>query len=63
MISLIQQMNLTIIYFYGFIEKKEDIEDPVSLPSYSEFVEFGLDNTMTNVSADGQNITVTGHTF
>lgn len=47
--------------FLWLHRKKGDIEDPVSLPSYSEFVEFGLDNTMTNVSADGQNITVTGH--
>lgn len=49
--------------FLWLHRKKGDIEDPVSLPSYSEFVEFGLDNTMTNVSADGQNITVTGHTL
>jgi hypothetical protein len=47
--------------FLWLHRKKGGIEDPVSLPSYSEFVEFGLDNTMTNVSADGQNITVTGH--
>ena len=49
--------------FLWLHRKKGGIEDPVSLPSYSEFVEFGLDNTMTNVSADGQNITVTGHTL
>ena len=52
-------------YYNLFIwlhRKKGGIEDPVSLPSYSEFVEFGLDTTMTNVSAQGQNIIVTGHT-
>jgi hypothetical protein len=49
--------------FLWLHRKKGGIEDPVSLPSYSEFVEFGLDTTMTNVSAQGQNITVTGHTL
>ena len=48
--------------FLWLHRKKGGIEDPVSLPSYSEFVEFGLDTTMTNVSAQGQNIIVTGHT-
>ena len=42
--------------------KKGGIEDPVSLPTYSKFVEFGLDTTMTNVSAQGQDLIVTGHT-
>ena len=48
--------------FMWLHRKKGGIEDPVSLPSYSKFVEFGLDTTMTNVSAQGQDIIVTGHT-
>ena len=48
--------------FMWLHRKKGGIEDPVSLPTYSKFVEFGLDTTMTNVSAQGQDIIVTGHT-
>jgi hypothetical protein len=48
--------------FMWLHRKKGGIEDPVSLPTYSKFVEFGLDTTMTNVSAQGQDIVVTGHT-
>ena len=48
--------------FMWLHRKKGGIEDPVSLPTYSKFVEFGLDTTMTNVSAQGQDLIVTGHT-
>lgn len=48
--------------FMWLHRKKGGVEDPVSLPTYSKFVEFGLDTTMTNVSAQGQDLIVTGHT-
>jgi hypothetical protein len=48
--------------FMWLHRKKGGIEDPVSLPTYSKFVEFGLDTTMTNVIAQGQDLIVTGHT-
>lgn len=47
--------------FLWLHRKKGDIEDPVEIPSYSEYVNFGSDDTMTNVTALGEEIFVIGH--
>ena len=42
--------------------KKGNVEDPNQLPSFTNLVSFGLDTTMTNVTAAGQTFTVVGLT-
>jgi len=42
--------------------KKGDVNDPNQVLQFEEYVDFGLDSTMTNVIAVGEEITVTGHT-
>ena len=52
--------------YYGLYmwlhRKKGDVNDPNQVLQYEEYVDFGLDSTMTNVIAVGEEITVTGHT-
>lgn len=52
--------------YYGLYmwlhRKKGDVNDPNQVLQFEEYVEFGLDSTMTNVIAAGEEITVTGHT-
>lgn len=42
--------------------KKGPVEDPNQLATYSEYVNFGLDSTMTNVEAIGESIIVSNQT-
>ena len=53
--------------YYGLYmwlhRKKGDVNDPNQVLQYEEYVDFGLDTTMTNVVADGEEIIVTGHTL
>src|SRR5210317_142353 len=52
--------------YYGLYmwlhRKKGDVNDPNQVLQYEEYVDFGLDSTMTNVISVGEEITVTGHT-
>ncbi len=52
--------------YYGLYmwlhRKKGDVNDPNQVLQFEEYVDFGLDSTMTNVIAVGEEITVTGHT-
>ena len=52
--------------YYGLYmwlhRKKGDVNDPNQVLQYEEYVDFGLDTTMTNVTAQGEEIIVTGHT-
>jgi len=58
--------NTTNDAYYGLYmwlhRKKGDVNDPNQVLQYEEYVDFGLDSTMTNVVAVGEEITVTGHT-
>ena len=58
--------NITNDAYYGLYmwlhRKKGDVNDPNQVLQYEEYIEFGLDSTMTNVIAVGEEITVTGHT-
>ena len=58
--------NTTNNAYYGLYmwlhRKKGDVNDPNQVLQYEEYVEFGLDTTMTNVTAQGEEIIVTGHT-
>lgn len=47
--------------FLWLHRKKGAIQDPIELPSYSEYVNFGSDDTMINVTALGEEIFVIGH--
>ena len=42
--------------------KKGPVEDPNQLATYSEYVDFGLDSTMTNVLAQGESVIVSNQT-
>ena len=52
--------------YYGLYmwlhRKKGDVNDPNQVLQYEEYVDFGLDTTMTNVTSQGEEIIVTGHT-
>ena len=52
--------------YYGLYmwlhRKKGGVNDPNQVLQYEEYVDFGLDTTMTNVTAQGEEIIVTGHT-
>ena len=52
--------------YYGLYmwlhRKKGDVNDPNQVLQFEEYVDFGLDSTMTNVISVGEEITVTGHT-
>ena len=58
--------NTTNNAYYGLYmwlhRKKGDVNDPNQVLQYEEYVDFGLDTTMTNVTAQGEEIIVTGHT-
>ena len=58
--------NTTNNAYYGLYmwlhRKKGDVNDPNQVLQFEEYVDFGLDSTMTNVIAVGEEITVTGHT-
>ena len=47
--------------FLWLHRKKGALQDPVELPSYSEYVNFGTDDTMANVLSLGNEISVVGH--
>lgn len=52
--------------YYGLYmwlhRKKGDVNDPNQVLQFEEYIDFGLDSTMTNVISVGEEITVTGHT-
>ena len=58
--------NTTNNAYYGLYmwlhRKKGDVNDPNQVLQYEEYIDFGLDTTMTNVTAQGEEIIVTGHT-
>ena len=58
--------NTTNNAYYGLYmwlhRKKGDVNDPNQVLQYEEYVDFGLDTTMNNVTAQGEEIIVTGHT-
>ena len=58
--------NTTNDVYYGLYmwlhRKKGDVNDPNQLLEFEEYADFGSDTTMTNVTADGEEIIVTGHT-
>ena len=58
--------NTTNNAYYGLYmwlhRKKGDVNDPNQVLQYEEYVDFGLDTTMTNVTSQGEEIIVTGHT-
>ena len=47
--------------FLWLHRKKGALQDPVELPSYSEYVNFGTDDTMANVLSLGNEVFVVGH--